>query len=94
MKTLLTLAILGGVGFWLLNKTSATAASTAGTSATSLTVVPLPAGSVQVFTASGNTIYRDASGNYYAQQGASSYVLPLTKTNAEHLLLGYLTTGG
>ncbi len=94
MKTWLTLALLGGVGYWLLKQSSAPAASTAGPSGTSLSVVPLPAGAVKVFTVSGNTIYRDASGNYYAQQGTSAYVMPLTRTNAEHLLLGYLTTGG
>ncbi len=93
MKTLLMLAALGVVGYMLLHKPGASKTTTTGSNGISLTVIPLPQGSVRMFTISGNTIYRDSSGNYYAMQGSGPWVVQLTKANAENLLAQYLSGG-
>lgn len=87
--TLAGLAAAGAGAWWWLHHRAASP------SATALTVVPLPATAQHILSVAGYDVFEDpADGAYYARQGNSPYVLPLTRANVDALLLGQFKPGG
>jgi hypothetical protein len=75
IRWLIPLVAIGGLGYLVLK-----GAAPAGSQPQGFTVVALPAGAVKITTIKGVTIY-SAAGTYYAQQGTTNLVMPLTGTN-------------